>query len=90
MRIKAEVVESRTASVNINPVDVLSQLEQAWKSSTVQKGEYINSEGMWESWYDTGHGSGITNVYNEATAKEKEIMRAFKTIDNVIRDLKNI
>lgn len=90
MQVKAVVTESRNVTVSIDPVDVLTQLRAKWKSSTGQRGEYINKDGVWETWDDTGHGSGLTEYYGRATEKEIEIAKAFTAVISAVRELKNI
>lgn len=48
--------------------------------------EYINKEGVWESWTDTGHGSGLTQYYEDATESQKIVNEAFKTVLDVLKE----
>lgn len=90
MQVKAEVIESKIVSVNIKPEEVLQRLFANWINTVNSKAEYINQEGYWESWYDTGHGSGLTTTYNKATDEELEIMHSFTKVMKVTKGLKNI
>jgi hypothetical protein len=89
VKIKAEVKETKHVSVDINPVEILTQLKNGWKNSLNVKGEYINEDGVWETWYDT-HGSGLYETFDAATEEQIEITKAFATVVDVVRKLKNI
>lgn len=85
MRMSVEVVERKTVNVNVNPADVLEQLKREWLTSVKHAGDYINKDGVWESWYDTGHGSGMYSTHGTATEHEKEIVKAFKLIEDYVK-----
>lgn len=87
MQVKAEVIESKVVTVHVDPREVLQKLYLQWRQLIKKKGEYVNREGYWESWDDTGHGSGITDVYEKATDEEIEIMKSFEMLKGVVRVL---
>lgn len=72
-----------TEAVEVNVQEVLDKLYYSCMRSVYKgKGEYINSKGVWESWDDTGHGSGITTTYEPATQEQLDLDRALRYIIN--------
>jgi hypothetical protein len=87
MQINVDVVKTEKVAVQVKPKEILRQLHWEWvcKNSPCNA-EYINKDGIWESWVDTGHGSGLTQYYGEATESQKVINEAFKTVLGVLKE----
>lgn len=85
MRMSVEVVKRKTVSVNVKPADVLKQLKREWLISVKHIDEYINKDGVWETWYDTGHGSGMYSTHGIATEQEKEMDKAFSILEGYVK-----
>lgn len=51
-----------------------------------REAEYINDKGVWESWFDTGHGSGCTTTYRHASDRELEFDEWRKRVLQFLRD----
>ena len=83
MEMKGSVTRVETVKVDISPRDMLEAMQKKWLQDIKQGGNYINSKGHWEDWTDTGHGSGITETYREATDEEKAIVAAFRTLRGI-------
>lgn len=70
-----------SVKVEIDPLDVIKQLYGKWLASIGQLPDrYINKDGVWEDWTDTGHGSGLTSFYGQATPEEVVQNAAFATM----------
>lgn len=81
MQVSAERVKKETIKVNVNPVDVIEKLRLQWHLNIgVGSSDYINSNGFWEDWTDTGHGSGLTRVGRQATPEEKQMIASFQSM----------
>ncbi|UOL48730.1 hypothetical protein [Pseudomonas phage Astolliot] len=83
MKIDGLVTKVETVRVDIAASDMIETLNKQWLVDIGQAGNYISSEGKWEDWIDTGHGSGITKVLRDATDEEKSIYAAFRTIRGI-------
>lgn len=83
--MQVEGIQNTKVVVDVNPNKVVNNLYIHFMSSV--PGEYINSEGYWESWDDCrGQGSGLYDRYRKATDEEVEIYKAFKVIINFTSD----
>lgn len=72
MQINGTKTIVERALVEVDPEEVINQLQVRWKNELPdlpRSAEYINHEGVWESWENT-HGSGITRHYRSATEDE--------------------
>lgn len=81
MRILAQ--HTQVVHVEVNPADVISQISREWRAK--MPGEYINNRGFWESWEDTGHGSGLTTTHRKATDEEKKLATSLMTVSDYLR-----
>lgn len=88
MKVPATITQVERKEVDINPIEFLDSLLKAWKRSIDMQGCDINSKGMWESWTDTGHGSGLTERKREATAEELSIDECFWQLAKLVRENK--
>lgn len=101
MKIKATVSEIREVNISKIEILVvvkralwkeLCELRDVTESNpeytnkSIREADYINAAFKWESWYDTGHGSGITTIYRAATSYEVEL---YNSTNNIIEILKN-
>ena len=89
--VDAQIRSVRTERVDVDPAKITDVLFHKWRSGLVdldRGAEYINKEGVWESWEDTGHGSGLTKKYRAATEEEIVMSKAFDSINNFIRTYK--
>ena len=87
MIVRGEIVtKPETASVKVDPVGILRQLHWDWvcNNAPSPQAEYINSDGVWESWDDTG-GSGLYRRYGDATEHQKAVDAAFKIVLSEIK-----
>lgn len=76
---KRKIVED--VNVEIVPHEFLNKLFKSCMSKIYKgEGEYINKDGVWEDWYDTGHGSGMTTKHETATQEQIELNAAFNYI----------
>lgn len=82
MQMKGSVTEVKTVYVDIAPNDMIEALKARWKQNTTDRGEYINSDGQWETWHDI-HGSGITEIHRQATDEEVRVWEAFKILSSL-------
>jgi len=86
MRVKGIERISKNVEIDVDPCDVIDQLSVALKQKYgINPDWYINSEGFWEDWYDTGHGSGLTSTHRRATVQEVEIFAALKIVSIAAR-----
>ena len=83
MRMQGSVTKVETVDVDISPSAMVDALDKQWHCDIKMFGHYINLDGFWEDWTDTGHGSGITKVLREATEEEKTISKAFRTLRQI-------
>lgn len=82
MKVKGVVRTAKEYVVEVDPKEVLSHLKSEWLNTLdgIGKARYINLDGLWEYWEDTGHGSGMTETYRPANEEEKQVNRAFKVL----------
>lgn len=85
MKVEAKITKVEYEEVEIDPAEVIQKLKNKWISESKIKGDYINAEGIWESWIDT-HGSGIYKEYEKATDLEKLIYESFDIVLSVCRN----
>lgn len=83
MQMTGSVTRVEKVKVDISPIDMIDAMEKRWLSNIKQSGNYINRNGEWEDWLDTGHGSGITKIIRGATESEIAISKAFQTLRRV-------
>jgi len=78
MQIKGTKTIHEVIDVNMNTlVDAITQHVR----NKYQLGDhYVTAAGDEESWYDTGHGSGLTTDFGKPTG---ERMRAFKFLEDL-------
>lgn len=85
MKVSGVKTQVENIEVNIDLKRTLRQLEDSCMSAIYSgEGEYINKDNVWESWYDTGHGSGLTTIYEKATQEQIDLQDAFKFIHTFI------
>lgn len=48
-------------------------------------GDFINKQGIWESWWDSGHGSGLTDYHGDAPP---DVIALDKAFDLIFADLR--
>lgn len=72
--------KSEIVSISVHDADVIDALKQRFAGP----GDYINSKGFWETWFNT-HGSGSTETYRQATDDEISIQNALEIIESAIR-----
>lgn len=70
--------------IEVDERNIIQKLKNQWIHT--MPGEYINAEGYWEWWEDTGHGSGIDNIERVATPHEVKIWDAFELIEKLYRN----
>ena len=87
MEINAVITTAEHRTVDIRVEDVF---EIFWRKIINKFGvpakAYINLDGMWETWEDTGHGSGIYDTIRKATPEEVSVVGAFAKMREFIRD----
>lgn len=87
MKVDAIVTttEHRTVDVRVEEV-----FDAFWKKITKKFGvpteAYIDRNGLWETWDDVGHGSGIYDTVRKATEEEMNIVDAFKKLHYIIKE----
>lgn len=89
--VDAQIRSVRTERVDVDPLKITNVLFHKWRSGLVdldRDAEYINKDGVWESWEDTGHGSGLTRTYRAATPEEIVMNSSFDNINKFIRTYK--
>ena len=88
MKVRAEVVDISYREVKVNASEVFKQMQLKWiKEIGRRSDQYINRDGIWESWEDT-HGSGIYYQHGAASDQEVTIYNAFKLLEEVIKEKK--
>lgn len=87
MKLAGTRTTTERVTIDINPRKALEALEQIlWEKLNRPPGaEEINSNGVWESWTDTGHGSGLTDRYGPACSEQLELDAALKILKKNLR-----
>ncbi|MEG0870607.1 MAG: hypothetical protein RSG77_26730 [Hafnia sp.] len=80
MQVEAVVTRREKTTVTVNPKDIIEKYKVRWLAELKMVGCYINTEGTWEEWENTGHGSGLYTTHRKATEEEIKIADAFKTV----------
>lgn len=80
MKVDGSVTTIERVTVDITAASMIDAMQKQWLIDIGQVGNYINQNGEWEEWTDTGHGSGITEIVRAATESEIDIIHAFKTL----------
>lgn len=87
MIVEATVTKREQVNVEIDPLKVVSGLHEKWLSKLGMSECYVNQDGNWEHWED-GHGSGNYTTHRAATEDEVVINKSFKTVAEVVKDMK--
>ena len=77
MNVTGQYVERKSVQIHVDPFEVIRKLRAFWLTSIGQPGHYINSDGIWEDWTDTGHGSGLYDRFGQATPEQITILKSF-------------
>ena len=88
MKIKGTKRTIDHIDVEVAPFDALKAIEHVLKEKyRVGQDWYINRNGQWEEWTDTGHGSGLTDIHRYATDEELEVAKALSTLKDAMRGI---
>jgi hypothetical protein len=83
MKVRASKTEY--TDVQINPADVIDQLEHHWKSSVNRSGQDIRNE-RWEQEYHTSH--SWDEDKGPLTQEELNVHNAFKVMRELMKKVK--
>ena len=87
MKVEGIKTTHENVTLNVRMQDILDGIEKELKKTfKVGATWYINRERVWEDWYDTGHGSGLTTEHRSATVQEIEAMNALTILENMLKD----
>lgn len=90
MKINGTRVTRERVEVEVHPIRMVEALRKALLTDpsfgAPSDAEYINADGVWESWIDT-HGSGITTRHGRATPEQIQVMSALDLISKKVRKL---
>lgn len=85
MRLKGTRTIHEPVEIDVSNSDLFEAVQTAtWAKLGPKPGDYINTAGVWESWEDTGHGSGLTTTHRKATDAEVAVDKALKVVQKTL------
>ncbi len=85
MFVKGKRTTTDYVQIDVRPDEVFTALvEHIWEGRRPPQAQYINGEGVWESW-EALHGSGLTNTYGTASGADQLLQEALKKVQEALR-----